>query len=85
GDLTITKGKVNGPVSVTGNTGGVRIDTVTISGPITITGNTGSQPVIVAANTISGQLACSGNNPAPVNESRPNSVKGSASGQCAKL
>ncbi|SBT54256.1 ExeM/NucH family extracellular endonuclease [Micromonospora narathiwatensis] len=85
GGLTITKGKVNGPVSVTANTGGVRIDTVTVGGPITVNGNTGSQPVVVAGNVIGGPLACSGNTPAPVNESRPNSVKGPSSGQCAKL
>ncbi|MFD2763573.1 ExeM/NucH family extracellular endonuclease [Micromonospora eburnea] len=85
GELKIAEGKVNGPVSVTANTGGVRIDAVTVSGPITVNGNTGSQPVVVAGNTVSGPLACSGNNPAPVNESRPNSVKGPSSGQCAKL
>ncbi|MET8312328.1 ExeM/NucH family extracellular endonuclease [Micromonospora sp. NPDC005173] len=85
GQLNITKGKVNGPVSVTANTGGVRIDTVTVSGPITVNSNTGSQPVVISANTISGPLACSGNTPAPANESRPNSVKGPASGQCARL
>ncbi|MEU8259192.1 bifunctional UDP-sugar hydrolase/5'-nucleotidase [Micromonospora sp. NPDC048999] len=85
GGLKISDGKVNGPVSITTNSGGVRIDSVTASGPVTVTGNTGSQPVVVAANTVSGPLACSGNTPAPVNESRPNSVKGPASGQCAKL
>ncbi|WP_246835554.1 ExeM/NucH family extracellular endonuclease [Micromonospora sp. MH33] len=85
GQLTISKGKVSGPVSITNNTGGVRIDTVTVSGPVTVDGNTGNQPVVVAGNTVSGPLACTGNNPAPVNESRPNSVKGVASGQCARL
>ncbi|WP_406074587.1 ExeM/NucH family extracellular endonuclease [Micromonospora sp. NBC_01638] len=85
GELKIIKGKVNGPLSVTANTGGVRIDTVTVGGPISVNSNTGSQPVVVAGNTISGPLACSGNTPAPVNESRPNSVKGPASGQCARL
>ena len=78
GQLNITKGKVNGPVSVTARTGGVRIDTVTVNGAITVNKNAGSQPVVVAANTISGPLACSGNTPAPANESRPNTVKGPA-------
>ncbi|MFD0784093.1 ExeM/NucH family extracellular endonuclease, partial [Micromonospora azadirachtae] len=85
GGLKIGDGKVNGPLSLTGNTGGVRLDSVAVGGPVTVTGNTGSQPVVVAANTVGGPLSCSGNNPAPVNESRPNPVKGPATGQCARL
>ncbi|WP_241825464.1 ExeM/NucH family extracellular endonuclease [Micromonospora sp. CB01531] len=85
GGLSISKGKVSGSVSITGSTGGVQIDTVTVSGPVTVNSNTGSQPVVVAANTISGSLGCSGNTPAPVNDSRPNVIKGSATGQCARL
>ncbi|MFC7549148.1 ExeM/NucH family extracellular endonuclease [Plantactinospora sp. GCM10030261] len=85
GALKISEGRVNGPVSVTASTGGVRIDAVTVGGPVTVNGNTGGQPVIVAANTIAGPLACSGNTPAPVNEGRSNSVRGPASGQCARL
>ncbi|MEU5939645.1 ExeM/NucH family extracellular endonuclease [Micromonospora sp. NPDC047548] len=85
GEVKISQGKVGGSVSVTSSTGGVRVETVAISGPVTLTGNTGSQPVVVAANTISGSLSCSGNNPAPVNESRPNAVRGVATGQCARL
>ncbi|WP_231934881.1 ExeM/NucH family extracellular endonuclease [Micromonospora viridifaciens] len=85
GGLKISQGKVNGPVSVTASSGGVRIDSVTVGGPVTVNGNTGSEPVVVAANTVGGPLACSGNTPAPVNESRPNAVKGPATGQCARL
>ncbi|MEV0804879.1 ExeM/NucH family extracellular endonuclease [Micromonospora sp. NPDC050200] len=85
GGLKISRGKVKGPVSVSSNSGGVRIETVTIGGAVTVTGNTGSQPVVVTANIISGPLGCSGNDPAPVNESRPNTVKGPATGQCARL
>lgn len=85
GGLTISEGRVNGPVSVTANSGGVRIDSVVVGGPVTVTGNSGSQPVVVAANTVSGPLNCSGNDPAPVNEGRHNTVKGPATGQCARL
>ncbi|GAA2709902.1 ExeM/NucH family extracellular endonuclease [Micromonospora olivasterospora] len=85
GGVEISEGKVTGPVSLTANTGGVRLDGVTITGPVTLTGNTGSQPVVVAANTIGGPLGCSGNSPAPGNDNRPNTVRGPATGQCAKL
>jgi 5'-nucleotidase len=41
--------------------------------------------VVVAANTIARPLSCSGNDPAPVDEDRQNTVRGSASGQCARF
>ena len=37
----------------------------------------------VEANSIAGGLACSGNNPTPINDGTPNSVAGYRSGQCA--
>ena len=49
-----------GPVSVTGNTGGVEFNGNTVNGPLTITGNTGSLPapdtgsVHAVGNTVSG-------------------------------
>lgn len=85
GPLRIAKGRVGGPVSLTGNTAGVRLDTVTVAGPVTVTGNSGSQPVVVAASTISGLLSCTANRPAPGNESRPNTVRGPVVGQCVGL
>lgn len=85
GAVEINRGKVTGPVSLTGNSGGVRVDTVTINGPVTLTGNTGTQPVVIAANTIGGPLGCTGNTPAPGNDNRPNTVRGPATGQCARL
>ncbi|HEX5540862.1 MAG TPA: ExeM/NucH family extracellular endonuclease [Micromonospora sp.] len=85
GGVRVDESRINGPLSVTGSSGGVRIDTVTVTGPVTVTKNTGSQPVVVAANTISGTLSCSGNDPEPVNESRSNTVRGPATGQCARL
>ncbi|WP_225853617.1 ExeM/NucH family extracellular endonuclease [Micromonospora sp. AMSO31t] len=83
--VMIEKGRVGGPVYLTGNTGGVSLDGVTISGPVMVKGNTGSLPVLVAQNTIGGPLSCTGNNPPPGNNGRPNTVSGPATGQCAKL
>jgi 5'-nucleotidase len=85
GAVLIEKGRISGPVTLTGNTGGVRLDTVTISGPVILIGNSGSQPVVVAQNTVSGVLSCSGNTPAPGNDNRPNTVRGPALGQCSRL
>jgi 5'-nucleotidase len=85
GQVLLEKGKVSGPVSVTASGGGVRIDTITASGPMLVSGNSGTAPVVVAANKVSGPLACLLNTPAPVNESRPNTVRGPATGQCAGL
>jgi 5'-nucleotidase len=85
GAVLISQARINSPVQVSDSTGGVRLDTITASAPVRVTGNTGSQPVVVAANSLTGPLACSGNTPAPVNENRPNTVGGPASGQCARL
>jgi 5'-nucleotidase len=84
GAVLLDGARVSGPVSVTGNRGGVRIDTATVTGPVSVTGNTGGDNVI-AANTVSGPLSCSGNTPPPGNDNRKNTVRGPASGQCAKL
>ena len=40
---------------------------------------------MIAGNLIIGPLACSGNNPAPVNHGAPNLVIGPRSGQCRGL
>jgi 5'-nucleotidase len=85
GPVLVEKGKVSGPVSVTASTGGIRVDTVTVSGPVLVSGNSGARPVVVAANVVSGPLSCLLNTPAPVNESRSNTVRGPATGQCAGL
>lgn len=85
GAVLIEDSPISGPVSLSGNTGGARLDTATVTGPVSLTGNIGDQPVVVAGNTISGPLSCSGNNPAPVDEDRRNTVRGPASGQCARL
>jgi 5'-nucleotidase len=84
GAVTIDQAKITGPVTLATNKAGVTIDQAKITGPVTLLGNTGGEAV-VAGNTITGPLACSGNNPAPGNDGRKNTVRGPASGQCAKL
>jgi hypothetical protein len=74
---------IGGPVTLTGNTGGVLLTGNTISGPTSITGNSGG--TVVAGNHINGPLSCSGNNPAPTDSGQPNTVNGPASGQCSGL
>jgi hypothetical protein len=81
---------IGGPVTLTSNTAGVQLGGNTIRGPVTLTGNTGgSSPGTavpqVAANQISGPLACSSNTPAPADDNQPNTVNGRATGQCAAL
>jgi hypothetical protein len=52
----------------------------TVTGPVSITGTSGQ--TVLAGNRIVGPLACSGNEPPPVNRGVPNSVTGPTSGQC---
>ena len=40
---------------------------------------------MISANAISGSLSCAANRPAPGDRRRPNTVSGTASGQCATL
>lgn len=84
GEVLIDKAKITGPIVLHGNKAGVKIDTASVTGPVSVTGNTGG-PATIAGNKIVGALACSGNDPAPGNDGRKNTVRGPASGQCKKL
>jgi len=41
--------------------------------------------ITVMGNTVTGSLACSGNDPAPADNGVVNTVSGTASGQCAAI
>jgi hexosaminidase len=83
--IELLGGSVSGPVSLTGTTAEVEVDGVQIGGPLALTGtNTGAAPVL-AGNTINGPVSCTGNTPAPVNNGRPNTVRGPVAGQCRGL
>ncbi|WBB69997.1 M64 family metallopeptidase [Micromonospora sp. WMMD812] len=73
---------VRGAVSVTGTTGHVTVVGARVAGAMVLSGNvTGTTAPIVAGTEVA-TLACSGNSPAPVDLGAPNTVRGSASGQC---
>jgi hypothetical protein len=80
---------ISGNVTVSNNTAGFEVGGNTITGSLTATGNTGAGPnpedanPEIEANQIKGSLNCSGNSPAPVNDGKPNTVKGSRTGQCS--
>ncbi|MGW5055206.1 ExeM/NucH family extracellular endonuclease [Actinokineospora sp. NPDC004072] len=83
GSFQVVGTRIAGSLSVTGATGAVAIEDAQVSGPIALTGNGGG--VVVAGNTVNGPLSCSGNTPAPVDDDRPNTVRGPAAGQCRDL
>ena len=75
-----------GPVKVQGSTDLVEITGNQIVGGLTVRDNsTGETPIVVGGNRIVGPLACSGNEPAPVNGGEPNVVIGPKQGQCSGL
>nr|WP_296072355.1 GH92 family glycosyl hydrolase [uncultured Actinoplanes sp.] len=82
GTVSLLHATVNGPVTAT-RSGPVAVEASTIKGAVTLTG--GKAGTLVAANVINGKLACSGNQPAPVNNGLANTGSGPRQGQCAKL
>ena len=76
GDLIVAGSIVNGSLTVTDNH----------SSPVTIpSGETRNYGVGLVGNAIGEDLACTGNNPGVTDFGAPNTVNGSASGQCAAL
>ncbi len=76
----------SGPLTVSGTTQHLSVVDTVIAGGAKITNNTTPGPIVVSDNTIVGSLACSGNEPPPVNNGEPNTVIfGSATGQCQGL
>lgn len=77
---------VIGPVRVSGSTTRVAIAGTAVTGPVGVVDNaTGATPIVISDNRVTGTLACSGNEPAPVNGGLANDVTGPRSGQCAPL
>jgi len=88
-EVTLCDTRVTGPVSLGGGSGVTFGDPEagctgnTVTGPVSITGTHGQ--TVIADNRIVGPLACSDNEPSPVNNGFANSVLGPKSGQCADL
>lgn len=77
---------VTGPVFLRDGTARLSLVGNHVTGPVTLVRNvTGSVPIVVSGNTIVGPLACSGNEPPPVDGGYPNTVSGPKSGQCGDL
>jgi endo-1,4-beta-xylanase len=84
--VVISGSTIAGPVAITGTTGRVSLVGNHITGPVRLSGNsTGTEAIVVSDNTIVGVLVCSGNEPAPENGGSPNTISGTASGQCRDL
>lgn len=76
---------VNGPVRIDGATEDVVLRDSTVTGSVQLTNNTTALAPLVGGLTVHGPLACSGNDPAPVDSGIANEVRGPISGQCAEL
>ena len=95
GDATGTPcpgGHIDGAVTLNANSGGVELGGNTVGGAVKVTENvapTSGIPVEDAAteiegNSIGGTLTCSGNNPVPTNDMKPNTVSSTRTGEtCA--
>jgi hypothetical protein len=82
GQVVLNRTKVGGPVAITGVTGTVSIELTQVGGPVALTGNHGP---VLTSSTVGGPLACVLNSPAPTVYDLPNTVRGPAAGQCAKI
>jgi hypothetical protein len=88
GDSGCARNSLRG-VTLGSNQAGVELGQNTIANNVSLTNNRGGGPFpedarpSVEANQIQGTLACSGNTPAATNNSNPNNVKGTRSGECS--
>jgi hypothetical protein len=84
--VELSRSMVDGPVFLYDGTAQVVLAGNQVTGPVSLVGNvTGLAPIVVAGNTVGGRLTCVDNQPPPVNNGQPNTVRGPASGQCRDL
>ena len=83
--VQVTGLRQTGPVTLSGNAAGVMLSGASVGGTVTVRGNRGHARVVLSANAVSGSLVCAANKPAPGDRHRPNTVSGTASGQCSTL
>ena len=82
---------LRGTLTLSGNTGQLELGGNQISGGATISTTSGAEPTVensiteIEGNQISGQLSCTNNSPAPVDDGSPNHTTGGATGQCGAL
>ncbi|WP_329047271.1 GH92 family glycosyl hydrolase [Amycolatopsis sp. NBC_01488] len=80
--VVLNRTKVDAPVAITGASGQVSIELTQVGGPVALTANHGP---VLTSSTIGGPLACALNSPVPTDYDLPNTVRGPAAGQCAKI
>ena len=84
GSVTVNGLQESGTLTLSGDVGGVTLDTSSVNGPVYVENNTGPA-VTVAGNAVTGSLYCTGNNPAPTDNGSVNTVSGTATSQCAAI
>ncbi|MFL6109749.1 MAG: hypothetical protein ACJ786_00125 [Catenulispora sp.] len=88
GDDGCAGNTIGGSLTLTKNQGGLEVSHNQKLDNVTLIGNVGTGPFPddavpeVEANSITGALVCTGNNPAPTNSGLPNTVAGGRTGQC---
>jgi hypothetical protein len=73
---------IDGTVTLSNNAGGLELAFNHIGGRVNVKGNHTSPEI--EANTIGGNLACSGNSPAASDDGRSNSIGGRGIGECSR-
>ena len=82
---------IRGDLTLNANAGQVELGGNQIHGGATISNTSGTGPTVenliteIEGNQISGQLSCTNNNPAPIDDSSPNTATGGGTGQCGAV
>jgi large repetitive protein len=89
--MPCTANSIGGGITLSNNSGGFELGGNTVKGAVMVNNNVlsvgtplDSENAVpeIEANNIKGSLSCSGNNPAPIDDLKPNTVSGGRSGQC---
>ena len=80
---------LRGHLTLSDNAGQIELGGNQITGGASVSNTTGNGPTVensvteIEGNQISGQLSCTNNTPAPINDGSPNTITGGGRGQCA--
>jgi len=83
--VRINQSVIDGSVVISGSTTLVELFPNTVNGNVNVSNNNTFAGITIAANTIGGNLVCTGNTPPPANFGLTNAVSGQRVGQCAGL
>lgn len=82
---------IRGHLTLNANAGQLELSGNHIAGGVTISNTSGIGPTVenliteIEGNQISGQLSCSNNTPAPIDDGSPNTATGGGTGQCGAV